>query len=100
MPGQFDVLGVVSISHLADGDTVRFDGPIVLAYDGERERHVPEGAVASVRVDRDGPAVVDVDRVLLHAAAHHLFDVPIRGDSSPVATTTPAATTKEASHGH
>jgi hypothetical protein len=94
VPGQFDVLGVASIDHISEGDTVSFDGPIVLAYDGERERHVPSGAVAHVRVDRGGPAVVDVDRVLLHAAAHHLFDEPIRGDSSPVDTTT------EASLGH
>jgi hypothetical protein len=90
VPGQFDVLGVASVAHLGEGDTVTFPGPLVLAYDGERERHVPEGAVAYVRVDSLGPAVVDVDRVLLHAAAHHLFDEPAPGDASPSATTTEA----------
>jgi hypothetical protein len=96
VPGQFDVLGVGAVERLMEGDTVTFDGPVVLAYDGERERHVPAGAVAYVRVDRRGPAVVDVDRVLLRAAVDHLFDEPARER----ACSSPSATNTEAPDGH
>jgi hypothetical protein len=41
------------------------EGPVLLAFDGERKRrlHVGESAIATVR--RDGPRVVDV-RAVMH----------------------------------
>ena len=52
------------------------EGPGVLAFDGERERVLREGTIATVTVRRDGPAVIDVARTLTCAARHALFDAP------------------------
>ena len=76
VPGGFAELAVESVSTLTERDCVTFDGPCVLAYDGERDRVLPARATATVRVDRRGPVLVDVDRTLRCAAARHLFDVP------------------------
>jgi predicted polyphosphate/ATP-dependent NAD kinase len=76
VPGAFSVLDIESVGHLAEGQRERFDGPLVLAYDGERERVLAPGASAEVWVDRAGPRVLDVDRALRSAAALQLFDVP------------------------
>jgi hypothetical protein len=97
VPGQFEVVGIDSVEVLPEGGTVSFAGPLVLAYDGERERPVPADAVAHVRVERTGPRTVDVDRVLLLAAHHHLFDEPV---DRPDAVTTATAHSGEAPHGH
>lgn len=75
VPGAFSVLDVDRVELLAEGDSVGFAGPLVLAYDGERDRVLPEGAVAAVSVDRYGPVMVDVDRALRLAAMLQLFDV-------------------------
>ena len=94
VPGHFDLLGVDDITVLPDGGSVQFSGPCVLAYDGEREREVMRDAVATVRVERTGPPVVDVDAALLYAAHHQLFDV-----LAPHQSATHLAPT-EATHGH
>lgn len=91
VPGYVDVLGIAAVNLIAHGDGVTIDGPCVLAYDGERERMVPAGATATVAVRRNGPFVVDIDRTLLFAARHHLFDLP---------NSAPRPTTPEAHHGH
>jgi predicted polyphosphate/ATP-dependent NAD kinase len=74
LPGRFDEFTIESIQPLGPGATVTFEGPCVLAYDGERERPVRAGTTATVSVDRHGPFVVDVDRTLDLAAAGRLFD--------------------------
>jgi predicted polyphosphate/ATP-dependent NAD kinase len=76
VPGAFSVLDVASVERLDEGASARFDGPLVLAYDGERERVLMRGAVAHVSVDRGGPVVLDVDRALRAAARLQLFDAP------------------------
>jgi hypothetical protein len=76
VPGSFDVLSIDRIELLPIGASVRFDGPGVVAYDGERDRVLPEGASATITVDRLGPSIVDVDRTLHCAAIQRLFDLP------------------------
>ncbi len=102
VPGQFEVVGVQHLEVLPDGGTVSFEGPLVLAYDGERERQLPAGSVAHVRVERTGPYMVDVDHVLLYAAHHQLFDEPV--DQPFVepcdAAAAAIAGSGEAPHGH
>ena len=49
-------------------------GPVTLAFDGEREVVLGPGAVADVRLVRDGPRVLDAPALLRRAAAdgaHH-----------------------------
>ena len=48
-------------------ETVDLEGLGALAFDGERERILKAGQHAQLRVERDGPWVIDVDRV--HALA-------------------------------
>lgn len=66
-PGHYDDLGVVEVRRLAFDEEVVFEGPVLLAFDGERKRrlHVGERAIATVR--RDGPRVVDVRAVMRRA---------------------------------
>lgn len=91
VPGHFDVLDVAQVDTIADGGSVAIAVPGVLAYDGERDRVLPAGATATIRVERTGPVVVDVPGALRSAALHHLFDVPLAG--------TGATLTPEADHG-
>lgn len=76
VPGASCTLEVESVEHMGSGAEVTFDGPCVLAFDGERERVVPPGAHVRIRCDWLGPRTVDVDRTLTWAACHQLFDVP------------------------
>ena len=82
VPGAFSVLDVERIHLLGVGESARFDGPLVLAYDGERDRVLPAGAHADVSVDRGGPRVVDVDRALRAAAHLQLFDAPAHEEAT------------------
>ncbi len=74
VPGRFDEIAIESVEPLAVGGRVEFDGPCVLAYDGERDRVVQAGTQATITVDRAGPYVVDVERTLWIAADRRLFD--------------------------
>jgi hypothetical protein len=56
------------------GENVQFAGPGVLALDGERERGLKPGQIATLRVLRDGPWVIDVEKALNLAAQCRLFD--------------------------
>lgn len=75
-PGSFADVQVASATRLEPGHTVVLDGPGVVALDGERSHVLGASGRATVRLDLDGPAVVDVDRTLALAAARRLFDVP------------------------
>ncbi len=68
-PGRFERIGIRRVRTLRLGETMQMRGPGVLAFDGERERILQDGQVATLRTERDGPWVVDVGRVL-EAAAH------------------------------
>ncbi|MDZ7825306.1 MAG: hypothetical protein U5R48_03825 [Gammaproteobacteria bacterium] len=50
-----------------------FDGPGVIALDGDREIKVRPGERARLHVERSGPRVIDVDAVMQHAALEGLF---------------------------
>jgi hypothetical protein len=76
-PGSFSDVDVSSTTRLEPGHEVVLEGPGVVALDGERSHVLGRAGSASVRLDLDGPAVVDVDRALVLAAASRLFDVPI-----------------------
>jgi predicted polyphosphate/ATP-dependent NAD kinase len=80
MPGHFDTLTIDCVEHVADNQPVRLDGPGVLAFDGERDRVLSDGATATVTVRRDGPLVVAVSHMLVCAAQFGLFDDPEADD--------------------
>jgi ATP-NAD kinase N-terminal domain len=74
-PGAFATVHVSSVTPLADGESVRIDGPGVVAYDGERDRRLAPGEGVTVTVSSTGPLLVDVDLTLRLAAERKLFDV-------------------------
>lgn len=80
MPGHFDTLTVACVGHVDDGQPVRLEGPGVLAFDGERDRVLGNGAIATVTVGGDGPSVIDVPQTLVCAAGRALFDDPEADD--------------------
>jgi ATP-NAD kinase N-terminal domain len=72
-PGLFRQAAVRDFYEVPLGDTIALEGPGVLAFDGERERVLKPGQKARLRVLRDGPQVVDIDRVMHIAAQEQLF---------------------------
>ena len=63
-PGTFADVGVTGWRPLALGQPVVVSGPGVLAFDGDRRRHLADGQRAVLRVQRSGPMVIDVALVL------------------------------------
>ena len=71
--GLYRTVKVVSHRRIAFGEAVEVRGPGVLAFDGDRERKLAAGQRARMRVLRDGPFVIDVDRALRLAAERGSF---------------------------
>ncbi len=80
-PGLYRDMAVATVRRLALAEPVVVMGPGVLALDGERERLLRPGQRATLCVQRDGPWLVDVRRVLLAAARRGCFRLP-RGNGS------------------
>ncbi len=62
--GLYRRVNVTGFRALALGEEVVLRGPGVLAFDGDRERRLLDGQEATLRVERSGPCVLDVERVL------------------------------------
>ncbi len=86
-PGFYRTVHVQSMRPVALGETVTMSGPGVLAFDGERERELINGATARLTVERCGPRVVDVSKVLQLTAQRGLFSKPLSGTSAKVVAT-------------
>lgn len=72
-PGYYQDLHVAKFQRQALGRAVIWQGPGVLAFDGERERLLAPGQKARLTVLRDGPKVVDVAKTLRLAAQQRCF---------------------------
>ena len=72
-PGLYQEFAVGAVRTVSFGEPVQTCGPGVLALDGERERVLRSGQRATLRLERDGPRVVDVERALRRAACEGLF---------------------------
>jgi hypothetical protein len=48
-------------------------GPLVLAFDGERKRRLHDGQAAQLSVGRTGPRVADIGAIMTAAAHRGLF---------------------------
>ena len=68
-PGLYRRVHVRGSEKLALGERVEIEGPGLLAFDGDRERALAAGQKAWLRVERDGPFVVDPTRALSAGAA-------------------------------
>jgi hypothetical protein len=72
-PGLFRTVHVTSTRRIELGERVVVEGPGVLAFDGDRERTLAPGQSAHLRVERDGPRVIDVAAALTLAARSGRF---------------------------
>jgi len=72
-PGLFREVPVRSARRLELGETVRVEGPGVLAFDGDRARALAPGQGAVLAVRRDGPRRIEVALALRRAAEAGAF---------------------------
>ena len=75
-PGHYAQLAITETRVVADGESVSFDGPCILAFDGERRRRVLQGVSGSFTVERTGPRVVDLAETMSAAADQGYFTRP------------------------
>ncbi|MDP6288524.1 MAG: hypothetical protein QF548_11700, partial [Acidimicrobiales bacterium] len=71
-------LGLAEARRLAPGEEVEVNGPLLLAFDGERKRRLVAGERVYLSVVRDGPRVVDVADVMARVAADGAYVFPGR----------------------
>jgi predicted polyphosphate/ATP-dependent NAD kinase len=73
-PGMIEKVFIASERIMNVGDEMEIVGePSVLALDGEREVEVPRGDRASIRLEKDGPLVVDVQRTMNSAMKRRIL---------------------------
>ena len=72
-PGMFQTLIVKNIEVVPFDQIIRFEGPCVLAFDGERERVIKRGQKVSMRLSRSGPGILDIEKTMQLAASRQLF---------------------------
>jgi hypothetical protein len=72
-PGLYETLRIRKTRLVEFDEAVEFEGPCVLAFDGERERVVQSGQRVSMRVSRSGPSVLDIQKTMQLAADRKWF---------------------------
>lgn len=68
-PGLFKPVSVRSTQRLPLATPVLFNGPGVLALDGDRDHKIPDGGGLSVVIRRDGPWILDAPAAMRWAVA-------------------------------
>ena len=58
-PGHYDVIGIEEIRSLSFGEEIPLSGEVLLAFDGERKLRVGNDETVQLRVQRNGPRVID-----------------------------------------
>ncbi|MCP4903987.1 MAG: hypothetical protein GY910_03320 [bacterium] len=72
-PGLYANVGIEAVERVELGAEVRWTGPGLLAFDGDREIVLADGENAVLRVLRKGPWVLDPGRAMVAAAEQGLF---------------------------
>ncbi len=72
-PGHHAEIGYTEVRRLKLGESVEVDGPVLIAVDGERKIRLDEGEKVTLRVERDGPWVVNIAQIMHEAAALGVF---------------------------
>jgi hypothetical protein len=72
-PGLYADVEVMGCDELQLGEVVEGRGPGILAFDGDRRRVLGDGGRVCLRVERDGPNVIDVPAAMAAAAAEGLY---------------------------
>ena len=72
-PGLHETLGIAGVEKVSLGAKVTMRGPGLLAFDGDRSLALAEGEAASLEVVRDGPLIIEAEKVLRVAAERGLL---------------------------
>jgi predicted polyphosphate/ATP-dependent NAD kinase len=75
-PGYYREIGIREHRRIPFNQSLRCEGPGVLAFDGERERVLKPGQQATLTVERTGPHVIDVPATMRLAASRGCFLMP------------------------
>jgi len=82
-PGLFKYVSVAGVQRIPFGMNVLMRGPGVLALDGDRDHKLTEATSAHIRIERDGPWVVDVAAAMRHLVRDGIIAPPPAEDSKP-----------------
>ena len=72
-PGLYRRVPVAGARRVALGERVEVVGPGLLAFDGDRERALAPGQRAWLRIEREGPYVIDPGQTLREAATRGVY---------------------------
>lgn len=72
-PGLYREVRIAGVRIVQLDEAIEWHGPGVLAVDGEREHTVRDGETVTLTLRRDGPRVIDIDRIMSIAACRGLF---------------------------
>jgi hypothetical protein len=77
-PGLFREVSVASVQRVPFGMPILVHGPGVIALDGDRDHKLDATRTATVRVERDGPHVIDVAAAMRHLVRDGIIARPPR----------------------
>lgn len=72
-PGTYASIEIAEYDELLFGEPVAFEGPGVLAFDGERDYVLTRGQQATLTIRRDGPCVIDPVQAARLAGKNQFF---------------------------
>lgn len=72
-PGLYRSVSIAEVRRLELGERIEIRGAGLLAFDGDRERKLRDGQRAAIRIERDGPFVIDPGRALRLAATRGVY---------------------------
>jgi hypothetical protein len=73
-PGLHADVGIKAVHKIDLEERVEFKGPGIIAFDGDRVVKLADGEVASAMISRDGPRIIEAERVMATAAEQDLFE--------------------------
>lgn len=77
-PGLHADVGIKVVRRIELGEVMHISGPGVLAFDGDRTIKLNHEEIAKVQVLRDGPRIIEADRIMAIAAETSQFAHKIR----------------------
>ena len=75
-PGHFRNVGVIRTQRTAFNERMLFQGPGVVALDGDRDHTLDQGETAEVTLRRDGPRILNVEGIMRWAVGAGMMSAP------------------------
>jgi hypothetical protein len=72
-PGLHEDVGIETARKISIEETVYFEGPGILAFDGDRTLKLEQGEKASAVLRRDGPLIIEAEQVMRSAAERKIL---------------------------